>query len=176
MVVDLYTCLNPRKICVTKAASAVPIAVNMYGHISAPRGMRSRMKSDAITYLQLMLGYHNSSHWNTLNTSRCNGWQCDERIIPHHIYGSVETTKWFLKYQVNGTYEPLWNVSKMNRKSTIYLKSVIRTARSWIGDRQTSLLVDPWILDRDMSYGGFIFFSLPTCPVIRRELVCNKAI
>jgi hypothetical protein len=71
VVVYLYTCLNPRKICVTKATSAVPTGVNMYGHAATSKAIRSRLKCGITTYLQELLDYHNSSHLNALNTSKC---------------------------------------------------------------------------------------------------------
>ena len=43
---------------------------------------------------------------------------------------------------MNGTHDALWNVSKMNRKNTIYLKSPVRAVDSWIGDQLTWLLAD----------------------------------
>ena len=64
-LVYLYTCLNPRYVCVTKAASTVPRGVNMYGH--GPPGpsmaVRTRFKGDMFTHLQELLDYHNSLHW-----------------------------------------------------------------------------------------------------------------
>ena len=38
------------------------------------------------------------------------------------------------------THETLWNVSKMNRKSTIYLRSLVKTVPSRIGHGPTSSL------------------------------------
>ena len=81
-VVYLYTCLNPRKICVTKAASAVPTGVNIYGHTATLKVIRSILKDGMTTYLRELLDYHNSSHWNVLNASRCDVSEGYIRKIP----------------------------------------------------------------------------------------------
>ena len=75
MQVYLYTYLCPRNICVTKAASAVPIGVSEYGHSSTSRAtIRNKLKGDMVTYIQEPLDHHSSSHWNAhaLNMSRHN--------------------------------------------------------------------------------------------------------
>ena len=92
------------------------------------------------TYLQEPLDYHSLQYWNAPNISRHEGWLGYVRIIPCHIYGSVETIERFSKREINGTHETLWNVSRMNRKSTIYLKSLVKTVLWWIGHRPTSSL------------------------------------
>ena len=76
------------------------------------------------TYLQELLDYHSSSRWNAhaLKMNEHNeGRKGYERIIPGHVYDSMETIEPHSEHWVNDAHEVLWNVSKMKRKRTIYL-------------------------------------------------------
>ena len=82
---------------------------------------RRDRKGEIITYVQELLDCHSSSHLHGVGMSRNQGWEGYERIVPCHIYGSMEIIEPFPKGQVNDTHETLWKVSKINKKSTIYL-------------------------------------------------------